>query len=252
MKSLDHFVYDGVDSRHFGIYLFDKDTYGGYAREYESIDIPGKSGSVLIDGKRYANKGHSYSCIIIDDAEKNMNALRAFLFSRQGYCRLEDTIHPEEFYQAVYRDEFTPVFSQDKKMVKFELNFERKPQRWLKVGDQQPIVLHGADLSGDGVTIRNPTLFPAYPLIITTGGKVLYVGTTKVTVHATAGAMTYIDCDLMEAYYADSEGNPTESRNYDVEFSTYDFPNLLPGDNLIKYEGSYSESVTIRPRWYTL
>lgn len=249
----DHFVYDGVDSRDFGIFLFDLDTFGAGAREYESLDIPGKSGSVLIDGKRYPNRAHAYTCIIKDDAVKNLSAFRAFLLSRQGYCRLEDSIHLDEYYQAIFREDFSPVLSSDRKMVKFQLTFERKPQRWLKSGEQV-ITLSSDELEETGAKILNPTRFSALPLIMFYGlSQIVWFNDIKVTTHVSPIASTYLDCETMEAYRM-SGGEVTESCNYDIEFSDNQIPFLAPGENTIRYSDDYPSSyyITIIPRWFTM
>lgn len=231
----DHFIFDGVDSRDFQIWAFERNTDDAPNRVYDQLNIPGKSGTVLIDGKRYGNGTISYSCVIYQHGEQNLDEFRNFLMSRTGYRRLEDTFHKDEFYQAVFLESFSPTKSDG--MVKFNLNFSRKPQRFLKAGEL------AETFDADG-TIFNPTYHPSQPLIRVTGTGTLEVGGTSITISASSG-YTDIDCEIMECF------RDASSRNEYVSFSGNDFPILEPGANGVVL-GSGITRVRITPRWYRL
>ena len=233
----DYFIYDGIDSRQFGIYAFAKDNDSASNRIYDRMTIPGRSGDILIDGKRYGSGSVAYSCIIHQQAERHLDDFRNFLLSRTGYRRLEDTIHKEEYYQAAYMETFAPIFDQERNRVKFTVSFVRKPQRFLKAGEL-PI-----DLSANA-TIYNPTYHPAQPLIRVYGAGTLGMGGETILIYENASYMD-IDCEAMECF------RDATSLNKDVRFDQNDFPTLHPGANGITLSGTISR-VIITPRWYKL
>ena len=233
----EYFVFDGVDSRSFSIAAFERSTHTGPARVYNSIDIPGKSGSVLVDGRRHPNVSHSYGCIIYKNCSQNLEGFREFLLSRSGYCRLEDSIHPDEFYMACYRESFEPVLDRERSMCKFQLVFERKPQRFLKIGELTTV------LTSTG-SIHNPTRFASQPLLRIRGNGKVGIGENEITLTDNTSYID-VDCEIMEAFTG------TISKNANVSFSQNDFPVLHEGVNGITL-GSGITNVEITPRWYRM
>ena len=100
--------------------------------KYETASVPGMNGDILYSNGRLKNGTLPYNCWIADDYVANARNLRNFLLSVEGYGRLEDTRHPEEFRKAFFRgpQNFDDVVSYT--AGKFTINFEVKPQRWLK------------------------------------------------------------------------------------------------------------------------
>ena len=95
---------------------------------------------------------------------------------------------------------------------------------------------------GVGSDVRNPTMFPSSPIIRAYGtGKINLDGVTITITNCTN--YVDIDCDLMDCY----EGST--NRNNDVSFSTYDFPKLRPGENIINIISGVTE-LAVTPRWW--
>ena len=234
---IDYFIYDGVDCRDFRVNVFEKNTFGGSAREYATQVIPGRSGEILIDQKRHSNTEHVYSCLIYENAEENLDSLREFLLSRSGYRRLEDTMHRQEFYQAYYAEEFNTTFDRRRSMCKFNLLFRRKPQRYLKEGED------AVEYTSNG-KIYNPSRFPSQPLIRVYGTGSFGIAGTTITISANPTHID-IDCEVMEAFTG------TTSKNDKVSFSGNDFPTLHEGENGVTLSGNISK-VIITPRWYRM
>lgn len=154
------FIFDGIDSRDYGIYITDGSVFGAPERDVEMIEIPGRNGAFALDKGRFSNIEVEYSVGLYFDNETDfataINSLRSELCSRKGYCRLEDDVHPDEYRMAVYKsglDVNTNLRSSDFKIV-----FDCQPQRYLKSGEAALEVS-----SGD--TINNPTLFDASPIL---------------------------------------------------------------------------------------
>lgn len=238
----DHIIFDKVDSRNFSAYCFAKNNvYSGPGRVYEQLTIPGKSGSILMDSRRHNNIDVSYSFVILEKAAENVDGFRNFLMSCTGYKRLEDTIHPDEYYEACYMDSFTAVLDRKRQKAKFTVTFSRKPQRFLKMGE------NGKRFVADG-SIFNPTLFPSRPLIRIFGAGEVGIGDVSITI-ADLGSSPPdhidVDSDIMECF---SWG---DSYNNKVSFSGNDYPMLEPGRNDITL-GTGIQSLEITPRWYKM
>lgn len=233
----DYFIFDGVDSRTFNAYVFDAGTDGAPAREYEELAIPNRNGALLLSGSRFPNQIHSYNAVIVQQAEANLTALRALLTSRNSYKRLTDSIHPNEFYKAIYRADFETEATPDRKKIRFLIEFERKPERWLTTGERVTTLMRSG-------TISNPTRFEARPLLRIYGSGTVQIGNNAITI-SEADRYTDIDCEISEAYKG------TESKNEFVTIQNIDFPTLTAGSNSIVL-GSGIGRVDITPRWYTI
>lgn len=233
-------IFDGVDIGDFHAHVFQQNVYDAPAREYTRIDIPGRNGQLLIDEGRYPNVSMEYAAVMVDQFRLHIDRLRNFLLTRVGYKRLEDTYHPDEFYQAVYTGmvEVTTTAQTDK--GKFIMSFERKPQRWLKSGED---VLHCTN----GLVLVNPELTIAKPLIRVYGEGTFQIGGSTVTFtrdpEVPPPPRVEIDCELENAYF--------ERRNYSSWISVDGgFPQLVPGENQI-FLGS-GVGIEIIPRWWRL
>lgn len=233
----EYFKFGGTDSRLYDVEVFGKQTYNATGRAYNVQTIPGRSGDMLVDEKRFPNVNHSYGCIIHENFNNNLLGIRSALLSKRGYQRLEDSIHTDEFYLAYFAEDFVPRIDERRTMGKFTLTFVRKPQRFLKAGETV------VSLTRSG-TITNPTLFESKPLLRIYGEGVVGIGDNAVTVISSDGYVD-VDCEIMEAYKG------TLSFNSSVTVQNNDFPTIAPGSVGITL-GSGITRVDITPRWYRL
>ena len=154
-------VFDGVNSRDYGIYITGDAVFNSPERDVEMIEIPGRNGAYALDKGRFSNIKVSYPAGIAGDTEadfrEGISAFRNALASRKGYKRLEDDYNPDEYRMAVYKSglEVTPKAL---KAGEFTITFDCKPQRFLKSGESVITV-------GNSRTITNPTLYNAHPLL---------------------------------------------------------------------------------------
>lgn len=170
---------DGVSLKGYKIYINGTEAYNSAERDVEFIEIPGRSGAFALDKKRFKNITVQYNSGTFAENQpefaRKISDLRNFLASRDGYVRIEDDYNPEEYRMGVFSRglEFDPVCYN--MASEFPIEFNCKPQRFLKIGDLPVSVA-----SGDVIT--NPTLFDAHPLIkfqasgngsITIGDKVV-------------------------------------------------------------------------------
>ena len=171
-------VFDGVDSRNYGIYITGDAVFNSPERDVEMIEIPGRNGAYALDKGRFGNIEVSYPAGIFGDTEadfrQGIRAFRNALASRKGYKRLEDDYNPDEYRMAVYKSglEVTPTAL---KAGEFTITFDCQPQRFLKSGETAVTV-------ADGGTITNPTLFEASPILEVYGYGDITIGESG-TVH---------------------------------------------------------------------
>lgn len=159
------FIFDGIDSKGFGVYITGSGVYNAPEREIEAIEIPGRNGAYMLDRGRFHNVTVTYPAGMFardgEDFADGIRKLRNALASRRGYCKLIDEYNPLEYRMAVYRGglEVEPAaINGDNKAAQFEIQFDCKPQRFCIDGEQPVKVV-------DGGVIDNPTLFESRPLL---------------------------------------------------------------------------------------
>ncbi len=174
-------IFDGEDSRDYGIYITGEAVFNAPTRDAEAIVIPGRNGTFIRDNGRFDNISVTYpaGCYASTEADfaEAISAFRNMLCSRVGYKRLEDDYNPDEYREAVYKNglEVTPSLL---KAGEFSITFECKPQRFLKSGETATAVTNGA-------TLTNPTLFEAKPLIEAVGYGRIIIGDQVISVFQT-------------------------------------------------------------------
>lgn len=155
-------IVDGTSLKGYKVYINGKEAYNSAERDVEMIEIPGRDGAFSLDHGRFKNITVSYDSGTFADNQTdfadNISDLRNFLASKRGYVRIEDDYNPDEYRMGVFQRglEFDPIHYN--MASEFPIEFNCKPQRFLKIGDLPVSVA-----SGD--TITNPTLFAAHPLI---------------------------------------------------------------------------------------
>ena len=229
-------TFDGKSTRDYGVYISGNGTFNAPERDREVISVPGKNGDVIIDNGRYLNVSLEYPAFIYDNFRVNIEGLRNLLLSARGYKRLEDTYHPSEFRLAEWDGDFQADVVEHLEAGQFTLKFNCKPQRFLKDGEKDVI----CDASTGNITLINPTLHDAKPLIRAYGTGGFWVGNAYMAV-TSADGYTDIDCDIMDAY----KGSDNCNGNI-----TGEFPVLHPGGNGIRRDGIIK--LEIYPRWWVL
>lgn len=225
---------NGKTSNDFNVYLTDAGIYTIAERDVSSFSVPGKSGDLLIDNGRYKNAPHSYPAVIVGDFDVNFSAFVGYLVSQNGYIKLIDSFHPDEYVLGKYVGETNPkkVYRDD--MGAFEIAFSRKPQRYLLSGE------NALTFSANG-SLRNEFM-PALPLVRVYGTSgTVTIGDNTMTFSSIS---TYVDldCETQNAYKGATNCNGNVSGNYFV---------LKPGVNTVS-KSSGITSVEITPRWWKL
>lgn len=229
----EYLVYNGKSSADFAAYITNAGAYLSPTHDYNSVSVPGRNGNLIIDNDKFDNVKISYPAIIVDDFDKNFDNLKSYLLSLNGYQRLSDTFHPDEFYMAAFKEIDNIKVQKDHKAGTLRLTFERKPQRFLKSG--------GKTTSHSGsITLKNPTKYKALPLIRLHGSGTLTIGSISLVLSTTASYVD-IDCEMQEALQ--------NGENRNITLTNGVFPYFAPGNNSISFTGT---SYDITPRWYNV
>lgn len=236
----NYFIFAGASSADFGIYVNGNKTFNTPERVIETTTVPGRHGNLLIDTGRFSNIDHTYEAFAFENFRVNLSKLQNHLLSKIGYQRLEDSYHPDEFYLAVYSASMEVEAFSDLRAGTFPITFNRKPQRYLKSGEQKQT------FTSSSGSIFNPTDQIAKPLIRVYGTGTFGIGseTIEITSHPNYISFIDLDCDIEDAF------SGSYNCNGYIKLPSGDFPTLNPGNNGVKRTSSSITKIEIIPRWW--
>lgn len=245
---MDHFHWltiDGKSSRDFDVYISGGGSYTSPERSYEEVEIPGRNGVIFLDNGNYKNVDVTYSAWIgklegEEEVYKRFRELKSYLLSRNGYFRLEDTYHPDEFRMALYKEAFDPDVHSGLEAVAFDMVFNCKPQRFLKKFYDVPI-----EVTTSGYSFLNDTYFDAKPLIRVYGTGTFTMGGVTTRIYS-ASSYTDFDCELQEAY----KDTLATNCNGKIGLTNAKFPYLPVGMSTITFSGP--SKIVFYPRLFNL
>lgn len=235
----DELFFNGKALSDFGVQVKGESVYNSPERDIENISIPGRNGDLTIDNGRYKNISVKYPAYILKDFKQAsyFDAFRAFMVSNIGYKRIEDTYHPEEYRIGKLSASITPEVFERGNAGTFEVEFDCKPQRYLKDGE---LAIELTANSG----LMNYTLYEAKPLLRVYGVGTFSVAGVSVTI-TSANTYTDIDCDLMDAFKGSTNCNGN------IVLNSGSFPTLPSGESQIVLNTGITK-IEITPRWWTL
>lgn len=238
---MNKITYNGVGSDTLGIFVSRGSSYDAAAPDYVSYQIQGRNGDLQINNNRYLNIDVSYPVFIAGGFPSQVQAVRNWMRSADGYATLQDTYDTTHYRMGRGKDILAFSPSPNNVGANFELIFDCKPQRFITSAYNQVTVT-----SGD--VLINPTQFTALPRFQVDGvtnGATLTVanslGTVTMTATRNRSGSTYIDCETFNIY--------SGSTNLNDLFSG-DFPVFAAGNNTVTFSGF--TAVKVRPRYWEL
>lgn len=233
----DYLVFATKPSTDFGIYAADcADKFSGAQRRVESVEIPGRNGNLTVSDGAYNNVTRKYLMYVKGDIVSRIRDFRNFLNINPGYQRLEDTFTPEEFRLAQFSSLFE-VQTSDRKTAAFEIEFECKPQRFLRSGEQKVILTESGQ-------IVNPSYQTSTPLVRVYGTGTVTIGDILIAIKS-ASSYTDIDCEAESAYKGSTDCNSN------IVLTDGKFWKLESGRNAVTL-GTGISRVVITPKWWHL
>ena len=238
----DYFTFGTVNSFDYGIYITGIEIGNTPERDVSFVKVPGRNGDLMLDNKRWNNINITYRCAIATGFASRFDAFKNALLSQSGYQRLTDTIYTDVFRLGIVQEPVVPEVRRKNKTGTFDIVFHCKPQRFLISGETV------RTMTADG-TVYNEGSFPSRPIITIhgNGASWLEVGSTFIDILELSDHVT-IDCETMTAYRQIGNG---AVENCNSHIYCTEFPELLPGENLL-FWGSNITSVEIIPRGWIL
>ncbi len=194
------------------------------------------------------------------NARQLSHDVASWLLGSREYCRLEDTYDPEYFRLARYAGPLN-IEHELWTFGRATLEFDCKPEYYLKSGEQAVTLFENVDLSSTitkNKSIVNPYVVSARPLIRLTGRgqiRIMAEGSdprtpmTDITIQLESSDTTFeIDCD---SYAVQDPSKITYHTTYPV------LPMLFPGTNLFVLTNvgvsspGYVTKMEVIPRWWT-
>lgn len=237
----NYFIFDGVNSKDLGLTLIDgTDSYGSAQRSVSRKNVPGKNGSITLDDGYFDDVDFTIAGGIRSNMPDALRNLNDFLSVHStGWYRLELTHHPDEFVLAQYKSMKTTVVRN--RFAHVEMDFIRKPQRFLKSGERMTSIR-----SGNMASLRNPTFQEAKPLIriYCTGNGTVSIGSQTITIAEGTRSYIDLDCDLHIAYEGTANRGSLITLTGWPVMKANGYTNITMSGDVTKVE--------ITPRWFTL
>lgn len=235
---INFLTFAGKSTNDFGIWISGEGTYGAPERNVQTQEVPGRNGNLLFDMGNFKNISIHYPAAIKKDMPSRIRDFINFAGSQIGYQKLEDTYHPYEYRMARFNSKMSvDTAGYMNRSGQFTLEFDCKPQRFLKSGED-PI-----EFTSNGI-LYNRTEFDAKPLlrVYGTGAGTVGIGSETISISAIS---TYVDiaCEIMDAYKGAVNCNGNVSFTDDIV--------LKPGNNNIAMTGNITK-VVITPRWWII
>lgn len=234
------FTFDNTTSDSFGLYINGRGVYNSPEPDLEYVTIPGRSGDLIYDKKRFSNINITYpACFTLSNFVSNFNDLKRFLLTHKGYYELTDDYQPNYFRMASID---TPPQPSNIDWVydvgQCDITFNCKPQLFLASGKTT------TQFTASG-TITNPTAYASKPLLRVYGYGAFSAGGTTVTIASHNKTYLDIDCELMDCYKG--------STNMNSYVTIGDkFPELASGSNNITITDNTITKIIVTPRWWTV
>lgn len=232
------FLLDGERSDNYGLRLQGPITFGAAKPKYNTTTVPGRNGTLYQFDGSFENVTGKARCFALekDTVQNALYAVAKWCLLGPGYHRLETEEEPDVYRMAVVTSGPETEIRM-KALAPFALDFDCKPQRYLKSGEL-PVIL-----TQSGAPLYNPGM-EALPLITVygSGPATLTAGGRTVQIKSLDDSLT-LDSELQDAYKGALDKNST--------ISAPEFPVLPPGESAVSWTGDI-QRVEIVPRWWTL
>ena len=130
-----YFIFDGIKSSDYGVWINGRETFNAPARRYNEYVVPGRNGTLTIDGGSFEDQEVTYPAFIVENFGANIEAFRNQLMTKTGYVRMTDSYHPDEYYLAKYMSCLEANVLPKGVAGSFDLTFKRDPRRFLISGE---------------------------------------------------------------------------------------------------------------------
>lgn len=184
-----YFIFGNVKSSDYGVWISGGGTFNAPARRYKEYIVPGRNGVLTIDEGAYEDAEVTYPAFIARNFPANVEAFRNAIMAQNGYVRMTDSYHPNEYYLARYMAGLEVDTLPGGRGGSFELTFKRDPRRFLLSGEESIIYPPGVEHR------KNLIPYPFDSQSTTRNGVTFTVGADG-TIKANGTATTYTSFGL--------------------------------------------------------
>jgi len=127
-NSLEHFTFGGTSSASFNFIIVENDNLNGFENDFELIEIPGRSGDLLINNNRKKNKEINIEAYIdldgLGDAKTVSRDVKQWL---QGEVKYKDLTFSDDLvnYKAVVVGE-VEIYEEIENLLNIKFKFSCK------------------------------------------------------------------------------------------------------------------------------
>ena len=249
------FTFNGQKLSDFGAVITDVIRYPISDRELEFIAIPGKSGDVVLDKKRYKNIPITYKISHVptfsDDSGRHFAfKLSEWLTASYEYGILRESYTPGYFFKAVCKGYTTPEEDAEG-CVSCAVSFSCDPYLYADAGVAEKHYSSSVVENSDNeyhqfeieTYIFNPEKWDSEPIITIEGSGIYSAAFGSYAVNVTDNSGIIIIDKPHENVY-DEDGNPKNNK-----LSAQELPSLAPGNNLIRIWSDNPFTLKIKPNW---
>ena len=135
MAKIHTLTYNGTKSSDLGVFVTGSGSFDAAEFDVDKYEIPGRNGDLILSNNRYKNIEITYPAFIPKAFMDKAQNVRNWLRSSRVYARLEDTYDMDHYRLGIPTgvQSFSPENRNDG--ANFEITFDCKPQRFLKVGE---------------------------------------------------------------------------------------------------------------------
>ena len=135
MAKIHTLTYNGTKSSDLGVFVSGSGSFDAAEFDVDKYEIPGRNGDLILSNNRYKNIEITYPAFIPKAFMDKVQNVRNWLRSSKVYARLEDTYDMDHYRLGIPPgvQSFSPENRNDG--ANFEMTFDCKPQRFLKVGE---------------------------------------------------------------------------------------------------------------------
>ena len=234
-----YFIYDGISSEEFGIKIKKGgiNNFSSPQRSYETIQVKGRNGDLVIDNGNYENFTLEIECYL-DARNSNLNAMsmeiKKWLMSDLGYKKLILSTDSNYYYEAICANKLD-ISEMVENFGECLIVFNCKPLKREVFGDSRITLTQSSSLYNNGLA-SSP-----YIKVVGSGDITIDINNQRLVLK---GVEEYIEVDT--ELYNCFKGNVNQNNKM---YS--DFPVLEEGKNEISFTGSVTQ-LEILPRWVVL
>lgn len=248
---LNYFIYNGKDSRDFGIMVKSKTTYNQSTKDNSYVSVPGRSGDIITTRNRLNNVIIHYDLRMFIEysgmTDQNIfmrlaiDDLKEWLTANSTYNVLSDSYAGDDYFMYANFSGGIEFSQTGKNVVDFSVDFNCKPFLYSEIGQ---IKITQSSLSSSFI-VKNPDISASMPYIKIIGGTSCRFGISN-----SLGNFNFEISNYSNYVEIDSQTKNCykDTQNLNGYF-TGKFPIFAPGNNTITKSIGDVTSVEIIGRW---